>query len=52
MSDKNSLEFAATTIGIMLLMLREKGHMDTEIVKMLGRNKVGQILKVLKRSPI
>lgn len=48
MRGEDRFEFAATTIGIMLLMLRNKGYTDAEIVKMLGRGKVKEILQVLK----
>ena len=48
MTGSNNLEFAATTIGIMLTMLREKGHSDNEIMGMLGKAKVKAILNVLK----
>jgi hypothetical protein len=47
MSDKDAFEFAATTIGVTLLMLRGKGHTDSEIVKMFGRDKVKAMLNVL-----
>lgn len=48
---RDDFEFAATTIGIMLLMLRNKGYTDAEIVKMFGRSKVKEMLTVLKGAP-
>lgn len=51
-SQKIGLEFAATTIGIMLTMLREKGYSDHEIANMLGRDKVKEMLKILSMPTV
>ena len=48
---KTQLEkgFASTTIGVMLLMLKEE-YTDAQIKEMLTREKVSEILKVLSED--
>lgn len=48
MKEAISLDFAATTIGTMLIMLQSKGYTDTEIAAMFSKQKVRDILSVLK----